>query len=134
MEWHDSMNIGIDEIDRQHRRLITFIHQNLLQISASKDHARAGKFIELLMQHIREHFATEERYMMNEGYDKIDYHRNKHIEMTERILSMQQRYITDEDVDSDRIVSFFDKWVIGHFRTEDQDFGRYLKSRLIRNL
>lgn len=134
IEWHERWNVGIEDIDRQHKNLFDMINKNLRNLRDTADAQEAGTFIDLMLEYVRSHFVTEEHHMLKEGYDKLKYHRQKHIELTERVLSFRNRYLCDNTVDVERLISFIDRWVASHVKNDDQDFGRYLQSRLIRNL
>lgn len=132
--WNDDWIIGIDEIDAQHRNLIEIIGEYSERLQQTTDKEKGRRFIDLLLSYIRMHFATEERHMLNEGFDKLDYHRTRHIELTERILGLQQKYKTDTEFSTSKLASFFDKMLIDHFVHDDQDFKQYLQNRLTRSL
>ena len=88
IEWEDAYNIGVKEIDIQHRGLFDIISK----LFTSRQYEPDGKYYFLtlnkLIEYARIHFATEERYMREAGYSKLAEHKQEHIKFLEEISKL----------------------------------------------
>lgn len=64
--WQDDLNIGIDVIDQQHRRIIEMLN-HLHVAQASMQRAAVGEVIDEVVDYTMSHFAFEEELMEEAG-------------------------------------------------------------------
>ena len=78
LEWKDSYNIGVKEIDNQHRGLFDLISK----LFTSRLYEPEGKYFFLTLnkfvEYAQVHFSTEERYMQEAQYPKFAEHQREH--------------------------------------------------------
>jgi len=74
----DSYNIGVKEIDIQHRGLFDIISK----LSATRRFETEGQYflatLDKLVEYAKIHFSTEERYMREAQYPKLAEHQKEH--------------------------------------------------------
>ena len=61
--WQEDYEIGLVEIDRQHRHLVRLINELSDAMIAHKGHKTAPQSLEKLVDYIQLHFTTEEEVM-----------------------------------------------------------------------
>ena len=73
--WQDDLNIGIDVIDQQHRRIEMLNHLHVAQ--ASMRRAAVGEVIDEVVDYTMSHFAFEEELMEEAGYPFCAAHKHR---------------------------------------------------------
>jgi hemerythrin-like metal-binding protein len=123
--WKDAFNIGISDIDRQHRDFM-----NLLNTSEKKIAAMAGSGInqsifDQLKRYASDHFRLEEKLMEEYNYPELKKQRRMH-EYFETQMSKMESSL--ENIAPNRMFTFMKQWLLEHIMEEDMQFAKYLKS------
>ena len=121
MEWTRDLNIGIDVIDEQHRRIVDYI--NTLHDALEKDdqQAVAGVF-EDLVDYTLTHFTFEESLLEEAGYTYISAHKRLHQLFVRKLDGYKVRY---EDGDKEALAELsrmLKAWLVNHIRHDDADY------------
>ena len=113
------MEIGIAEIDLQHRQLNYLLER--LRSSADKQYGYAANAIldELAIE-TRIHFAVEESLMRLLSYPGIEAHLAQHRKLTEQLEKFRRR-AQDFDI-ADGLSGFIQTWLIDHVNDFDRQF------------
>ncbi len=120
----DDLDIGIAEIDLQHRQL----HALLQRLKQSTDmrygYAADAILAEIVIQ-TRIHFAVEESLMRLLSFPETEAHVEEHRRLTEQLEKLRKR-AQDFDV-ADGLSSFIQTWLIDHVNNFDREFvGHFL--------
>lgn len=120
----DTFEIGIAEIDSQHRQLHSLLLR--LQHSADKRYAyAAGTLLDELAIQTRIHFAVEESLMRLLSFPGTEAHVAEHRRLTEQLDKFRQR-AQDFDV-TEGLAVFIQTWLIDHVNHFDREFvGHFL--------
>lgn len=119
-----ALDIGIAEIDLQHRQLQTLLER--LKQSTDKRYGYAADAIlaELAIQ-TRIHFAVEESLMRLLSFPATEAHVEEHRLLTEQLEKLRKR-AQDFDV-ADGLSNFIQTWLINHVNDFDREFvGHFL--------
>ncbi|MBN1398162.1 MAG: hemerythrin family protein [Bacteroidetes bacterium] len=124
LEWEDSYNIGVKEIDIQHRGLFDIVSR----LFTSRNYQTEGKyFIATLSQFIdytKVHFATEERYMREAEYPKLDAHQKEHNEFLSEVIELARDCENKVPGIEQKILDFLKSWYIKHILGTDRDYQK----------
>ncbi len=95
--WNDRFNIGIEEIDRDHRRIFSTINK-MIQFD---DYDTKGEWlcvqsIKYFKRHAEEHFDAEEEYMQSIGYSDYEKHKRLHDDFRYKLLPALERELAEE--------------------------------------
>lgn len=122
----DELDIGIAEIDVQHRQLRDALER--LRSCTDKRYGYAANLIlaELAVQ-TRVHFAVEESLMRLLAFPGRAPHLAEHRKLTEQ-LAMFRAQSQDFDV-SDQFSSFLQTWLIDHVKHFDRHFVAHFISK-----
>ena len=127
-EWNPALNLDIDVIDNQHRRIVDYI--NLLDVAIiNKDRQKMGEVIMELMNYTITHFAFEESLMEKAGYPISEAHKLVHEAFTTHIKNYQKRFEAGEDV-SRQLMSELQIWLTNHIKRDDLDYTPYVRKVL----
>jgi len=126
IEWNEEITSGIQEIDRQHKQIISLLNQ-IVYFFETPDSSK--ELISSLLEFskvIHEHFAFEEKLLAEYGFKGLKNHKAGHEEISDMINSIVMPAMLDEEADipAEPIISIV-RWFENHLKTED---ARYFKS------
>lgn len=125
--WKKSYEIGVAEIDMQHRQLVGFINELSEAMMVKQGHRTVPHVIEELGAYILLHFTTEEALMEKSFYPGRADHHNKHLELTGKFLAFKDRYFQDQKLNPKELLDFMCNWLKDHIMMCDKEFGVYLR-------
>lgn len=126
LDWNDSYNIGIREIDIQHRGLFDIISK----LSRTQRYEPDGAFfratLHTLIDYARVHFATEERYMKEAGYPGLIEHQREHRLFFPEIQKFMDALERNEPDIHQKILEYMRQWYLSHILGTDRDYQKSL--------
>ncbi len=133
LEWKDSFNLGIEEIDTTHRGL--FERMSAFNATVQKGDAKAvDEVLTFLEKHTQGYFKTEEELMQRYNYPFIEYHLQEHRRFIRDIATLRaETGKTDPLYLSFRTMLMLCDWFNGHFAKTDRHMVRHLLSQMERN-
>jgi hemerythrin-like metal-binding protein len=119
LRWKDHYSVGIEDIDHEHRDLIEQINQIYEQLLISEPRG-APAFFDDMIKAISGHFALEERFMRERGYDQLPQHKEDHERLLDEILCLIDNFDRDDEMAGREDLSArLDAWLSRHFETHD---------------
>lgn len=112
--------LGIIWQDVQHRRIAKIIKE----VSSSL-HVNYESIFNQLIYYTEDHFDTEEQYMREYGYDKIDSHIKEHKDFKNKFKEIIEVCFADKSF-SVTISSFLNKWFHKHIFDVDNELAVFL--------
>ena len=127
--WTDQLNIGIEVIDQQHRRIVEYI--NMLDDARSNGYSReeVAGVINQLVDYTLSHFAFEEIMQEEAKYPFLKAHKKVHDLFTQRVSEYQARFNKGEDV-TKAFSSLLVTWLFNHIKRDDADYVESVKAHL----
>lgn len=121
--WKNEFNIGVEKIDKEHKKLFKIINKLLLfQENEENFQWACREGIKFFKQHAVNHFADEEEYMTSIQYEDLEQHRRLHTGFRENTLPALEQELAESDYSPDSLEHFLGVcagWLIGHTLTED---------------
>ncbi len=134
MEWNDSLAIGINTIDSQHKELFKRIN-NLVQ--AIKEHRCKDEIdgtLKFLDDYARVHFSEEEKHMLESGYAGLEEQRQEHNKYLDALKDLKAQaalprvHGSSYDLSATTNQVIVD-WIVDHIIRIDTKFGNFLKNK-----
>ncbi|MCA9606010.1 MAG: hemerythrin family protein [Myxococcales bacterium] len=127
IEWDSRFELGIEDIDLEHRYFLNLIHRILDEMRSEGDPAHRTGLIEELNAYARFHFISEENMMRRAGYPELDAHREHHRRLTDE-LSAKQAFLAMQpsEAHAEAILGFLQTWFVEHTLKEDRRFATFL--------
>ena len=127
-EWTEDMNIGIEVIDSQHRRIVDYINDLSDAISKSEVE-EVFDVMERLRDYTFDHFVFEEQLMEQAGYPLLQSHQMVHRRFEDKVRNMYDELTGGKDPFSvaRRARTSLMVWLIQHIRHEDEDYVSTVK-------
>lgn len=127
VKWRDEWRCGNDEIDVQHENILNIANDLISQIYANVSKDEGIKGISYFLEYVKNHFATEERILMDSQYPDIEDHMKKHDHLSNKAIYIKECFEKDE-LESAAFLSFLiDEVVIGHLVKEDSKFFSHVR-------
>jgi hemerythrin len=132
LEWKDSYSLGIEAVDHEHRELIDLIntlHEELTANGGGSSRRDASAIFGDIYKGISSHFALEEKFMREHGYDQLADHKSDHERLLDELRDIMDDYDDgDEEGREDgdagaeeraRLAERLGAWFAQHFQTHD---------------
>ena len=129
LNWSDSYSVGIEKIDTQHKKIVSFLNElyEAMQDGQGKD--ALGKVLADLVVYTKTHFATEEKLMAQHSFPDFQTHKAVHEKMAAKVLDLNQQYQEGVVTSPIQITNFLKKWLTHHINETDKKYGPYLASK-----
>lgn len=122
--------LGIDVVDRQHRRLFEIAARVYANLSGDeKAYVAAASAAAELLDYTATHFADEEALMAAAGYPGLDEHRREHADLLSKVHDMEMRAAFGERNLPADMSRFLLAWLVDHIQARDRKFGEYLAAQ-----
>jgi hemerythrin len=123
MNWDLALCTGVEEIDRQHRRLVDCVNQ-LQRSSTTGGVIRLADAMDELLWYVTVHFATEENLMRQCAYPHLVAHIAEHRAFARDLKALMHENLVRDN--SAKLVAFFDAWLENHLKGADMAYVPYL--------
>jgi len=122
--WQDRYNIGVEIIDREHKKLFSIMNK-LLSFNDNDEKSRWAyqEGVKFFKGHAMKHFAEEEVYMASIGYEGFETHRRLHDIFRKKTLPEIEKELNATNYSQEAMEHFLGVcagWLIGHTMTEDR--------------
>ncbi|MCL2752678.1 MAG: bacteriohemerythrin [Defluviitaleaceae bacterium] len=128
--WKDSYLTGVATIDKEHMQLFETVGKlkdTLTQGLGFEDYKAAIiDTMEFLKKYCLKHFADEEKFYRDAGYDGVEEHRQFHLKLIADVLDHQER-LKQSNFDPTSVKAFLGfllTWLIYHVAGEDQKMSK----------
>lgn len=125
MQWSSDLDLGIEVIDNQHRRIVEYIN-DLHHAIDNHSREEVGEVLEQLVEYTMSHFAFEEDLQERAGYPFFHAHKKVHELFNRKIADFQQRFELGEDV-SRQLLTMLRTWLINHIKRDDADYAEAVR-------
>jgi hemerythrin len=130
MEWSADLEIGIEQIDEQHRRFFDFV----MDLRESDDTKLDEKF-EFLKNYALEHFDAEEAFMEAHEYPRLNEHAQLHVDFIRKYSDMAREFLEfgSPGPDLDSIREMAETWLVNHISGADADYAKFTREKRSEN-
>lgn len=123
VKWNDRFNIGVEIVDHAHRKLFSIVGKllNLTEDAEKQKHA-CQEGIKYFKSYTIKHFAEEEAYMRQIGYQDYDIHKSLHDNMQNHTIPALEEEMGSQDYSAESIQHFLGicvGWLNVHIMIED---------------
>ncbi len=124
IKWNDRFNIGIEAIDKAHRRLFSIVNKLImLNEDPTKQRHACHEGIKYFQSYTLKHFSEEEEYMRSINYNNYATHKALHDNMRDHILPTLERELEQQKYSVESVQHFMGiciGWLNSHIMIEDR--------------
>ena len=128
IEFTAIFNIGIKEIDAQHKQLIKLINQLAIELE-NPDGKQLPDHLSDMMNYALKHLVYEERLLQKQGYPDFENHLNEHQAFREKTVELYAIAKTDCEMSSILMHHYLSDWIVDHILNSDMAYKSFLKER-----
>jgi hemerythrin-like metal-binding protein len=122
IEWSNKYSVGYDEIDKQHKKLISIINQLYASYMEANEKSVVSKSLRELVEYAGYHFKTEEALFDKFNYTDSLIHKLEHKQFVEQLESFLFDYQKNTSILSMKMLSFLQKWLSEHIFISDMNY------------
>jgi hemerythrin len=126
-QWKSEYEIGLPEIDAQHRTLVDMLNQLYAAKRSDAVHQVIEETLDRLMQYTRVHFSDEEAAMREVNYPYLDKQSRKHLDMTDQVVKMRDMLRQGNEPATFELLNFMSDWWKTRITGDDQKFGDFMR-------
>ncbi len=126
--WEPSLSVGVESIDKQHRRLVDMVNDLHTSMLAGHGQDALGKILSGLVAYTHEHFRHEEQLMRTHGYPTSDVHFKQHRELEKTVQEFGTRFAEGKERISIELSRFLKDWLTHHIMRTDKELGKFLQA------
>lgn len=123
IQWDETMSVGVEELDEQHRQLIRLINEAYAAVQRH-DERRLDILLAQMDDYARLHFATEEDYMVRCDYPDLADHRERHDTFSADVADFRKNRF--ERTNLSQIFVYLSRWLTTHILSEDKKYSGFL--------
>lgn len=127
--WRDSLAIGVERIDNQHKELLLHFDRLLNACQEGKGIEELSKLLVFLEEYVHTHFRDEEALQRLNLYPAYEAHRAEHLYFIEQIGKLKAE-IQKHGASTHHVVetnNLLLKWLLNHISKVDMELGKFLK-------
>jgi hemerythrin-like metal-binding domain len=129
IEFDDNLLTHVEEMDKQHMRLVALLNNVYKLLKEGKKEEAFELFKRELLSYVEYHLSEEEKFMEKIGYPELDKHRKVH-DMFRREVYNLASYIEKGDSKAFReALSYALGWLYTHIAKTDKKYGIYAKEK-----
>ena len=124
MHWNPKMSVGLDELDDDHKQLISIINRLGEDYQDGARQAAVQQLLRALQRYAEYHFAREEKVMLACGYHEIEEHQGEHRSFIAEIQELTRRFQsspeTSAKIVNEKLISFLKGRLNHHIIKEEK--------------
>ena len=125
--WDQSYDLGVREMNQEHKQLISLMNRLHEEYSAKADRSVLKQCVESLVDYTMEHFRDEEEYMARIQYPKLETHKIIHADLIRKLQGHVQSFKTEGQLKQE-FFDFLQLWLSAHIRGIDMQYAQHSKA------
>lgn len=128
VEWSDDYLLGIDEIDLQHKKLVSYANElyDVAFAGGEKYKEKMQVVLKNLTDYTLYHFAAEEEFMKKHGYLGVAAHKMAHDSFINEVSNQVKLLSVDNSESGMKFYSFVANWVLTHIAKADKIWAKFV--------
>lgn len=125
IEWTPEFDLGIDETDRQHRRLVEVVNRvhEAMELHCPKCVMQA--VVGDLVTYMEFHFAYEEQLLQRLRYPGRQLHRGEYMAMTRELKRFENALADGRAFASANLMGSLRRWLLDHMVRSDRAYANH---------
>ena len=132
MRWDSSLQLGIGQIDEQHKQLLAMINDLHRAMKQRQTMAIMGGILERLVNYTVYHFGNEEKLFQKHGYPEYDQHKKIHENLVGKVLEFKSKIDRGDSTISMELMDFLKDWLVNHIKGTDKKYVPFLQEKGVR--
>ncbi len=131
MNWDNSLSVGVDAMDAQHKKLVNLTNQLFDAMKEGKGKEVLEGVLTELVSYTKEHFSAEERLMQEYNYPALAAQKAQHQELLTQVSDFCNKFNAGQLAISIDLCDFLQKWLKVHICQEDKQYGQHINAQAV---
>ena len=127
MKWDDSLLVGIDKFDAQHKNFFHILDK--LEGIEEPGKEAIAEAIDSLIRYVTEHFHEEESLMLSLGYPGYEEHMVEHHKLMEKAQRLYAEMDSGCPPAAAKLKRVLEDWIRDHIISVDQAYVPFFKEK-----
>lgn len=125
-EWTESMSVGVDLIDSDHKALIDLINRLHDGMGGKTGGQSPQEVFDTLIAYTEIHFAREEKVMQACEFPGLPTHLDEHVDFTKRVYEIREKFLEDDESPvTGELLDYLKNWLNAHILIQDMAYKPY---------
>jgi hemerythrin len=129
IQWTQQLSVSVEEIDKQHKRLVNLINMLHDSMRMGKGKEVLGKVLEELTDYTVYHFDSEEKLLMQYEYPSYTLHKKEHENLTKQVKEIKEQFDSGDTILTVEFMGFLKDWLNNHILQVDKKYSSFLNSK-----
>ncbi|MFO7751439.1 MAG: bacteriohemerythrin [Desulfobacteraceae bacterium] len=130
MTWGPKLVIGIEEIDNQHKELVSLINQLHKAMKLKQGSRQAGTILNRLADYTVYHFGHEEKLFETYNYPDKNQHIKTHKDLVAQVVDFKTQFEQGRASLTMDLMNFLTDWLKNHIMKTDKAYAPFLKEKM----
>ena len=127
VQWTPRMELGISDIDQQHRLLVDYINDLHSAMSNNRSAPEMLEILHKLHDYTSTHFRDEEKHFVHTEYPSVKDHLRTHREFEAKVDEVERGIKQGTVTLSMDLLTFLKDWLVQHIMGMDAQYVTYVK-------
>jgi hemerythrin-like metal-binding protein len=132
MDWSDSLSVGVQQIDNEHKKLVVLVNDLNDSMKNGKSKESLQKVFCELVDYTVTHFSNEELLMQKVNYSNFAGHKHEHDELTKKVRALKDDFAAGKMMISIEVRDFLKNWIVNHIQKTDKLYTRAMNDKGIK--
>lgn len=129
VEWDESFDLNITEIDKQHRMLVSMVNNLYTAKQFERGKEELAKLLNRMSVYAAFHFAKEEDLLESFGYPQVEDHIQEHSDFEKKVFDFENDFAEGKKDLTSKVMTFLGDWLVDHIKESDRQGARFLTQR-----
>lgn len=131
MQWDDSLSVGVDLIDEQHKSLIQRLNDMSEAVAQRQGEFETTRTLRFLIEYADFHFSCEEGHMEATGFPGLGQQQREHARFRTTLANLKQDYEEEGSTKglAKALDTFLGTWLARHIQGIDRQFAGFLAEK-----
>jgi hemerythrin-like metal-binding protein len=131
IEWKPHLSVGVQQLDEEHKRLISFLNDLHAGMLARHGKETLGPILDGLIKYTRTHFDNEEALLRKHGYPGFHAHLLEHERLASEVLAKQAAFKSSGGgvMLNIETMQFLRNWLLNHVEGTDKKYTAFLNAK-----
>jgi len=126
IQWSEEMELGIPEIDKQHKKLVDLLNKFYEENRAGMHEEAVRDFLTELRDYLIFHLDWEEKFLEEIGFEETEQHKKTHDMFKKFYAEEVNKFLKNRDEKALReLVAFTLSWLYTHILKTDKKYAKY---------
>ena len=127
MKWEPAFNLGIPEVDKQHKKIIDLINALNKAFIDNVTNEKIGDILDEMRKYANEHFKTEEDLFKKSRFPLMKEHIEQHEYFVKKVEDFISKFDQGQPI-TFRLMKFLRSWWTNHILDSDREYVEIIKS------